>query len=58
MSNESFAVVELEHVRKSMSAESFPGRFPISDGLERGSLATARNVLGRGATSVRPFSEI
>jgi hypothetical protein len=42
---------------KSRSTESYPGRFPVSDGLEYSNLATAEmNFRERGTTSVRPFS--
>lgn len=44
---------------KYRSAESYPGRFPVSYGLEYSSLATAAyRFPGRGATSVRPFSDM
>lgn len=43
---------------KSRSTESYPGRFPVSDGLEYSNLATAEmNFRERGTTSVRPFSD-
>ncbi|KAJ5662343.1 uncharacterized protein N7477_009959 [Penicillium maclennaniae] len=43
---------------KSRSTESYPGKFPVSDGLEYSNLATAAlNFRERGTTSVRPFSD-
>ncbi|KAJ5190462.1 uncharacterized protein N7498_009447 [Penicillium cinerascens] len=43
---------------KSRSTESYPGKFPVSDGLEYSNLATASlNFRERGTTSVRPFSD-
>lgn len=47
------------NAQRSRSMESFPGRFPISDGLEYTVLATVYGrVNGRNAASVRPFSEL
>lgn len=49
----------LKRGSKYRSSESFPGRFPVSDGLAYSSLATADYAFrGRGATSVRPFSDV
>jgi hypothetical protein len=43
---------------KSRSMESYPGKFPVSDGLEYSNLARASaNFRERGTTSVRPFSD-
>lgn len=43
---------------KSRSTESYPGKFPVSDGLEYSNLATAElNFRERGTTFVRPFSD-
>ena len=43
---------------KTRSMESYPGKFPVSDGLEYSNLATASlNFRERGTTSVRPFSD-
>lgn len=43
---------------KTRSTESYPGKFPVSDGLEYSNLATASlNFRERGTTSVRPFSD-
>ncbi|GIK03051.1 hypothetical protein Aspvir_007117 [Aspergillus viridinutans] len=53
------ALLEMETLRATHSVESFPGKFPISDGLEFSSLATApHHIRGRGTTSVRPFSDV
>lgn len=49
--------VQMNRSRKYHSVESFPGKFPVSDGLNYSSLATAYAVRGRGTTSVRPFSD-
>ncbi|KAG2027375.1 hypothetical protein GB937_001118 [Aspergillus fischeri] len=52
-------LLEMETLRATHSVESFPGKFPISDGLEFSSLATApHHIRGRGTTSVRPFSDV
>lgn len=52
-------LLEMENLRATHSVESFPGKFPISDGLEFSSLATApHHIRGRGTTSVRPFSDV
>ncbi|KAL6238116.1 hypothetical protein BDW75DRAFT_39668 [Aspergillus navahoensis] len=47
-----------EHRRKS--ADSFPGEFPVSEGLDYSSLATARHHtrIPSIRTSVRPFSDL
>lgn len=43
---------------KSHSTESYPGKFPVSEGVEYSSLATAGFAFReRGTTSVRPFSD-
>jgi hypothetical protein len=43
---------------KARSTESYPGKFPVSEGLEFSSLATASCAFReRGTTSVRPFSD-
>ncbi|OOQ87207.1 hypothetical protein PEBR_18057 [Penicillium brasilianum] len=43
---------------KCRSTESYPGKFPVSDGLEYSSLATAlSNFREKGTTHVRPFSD-
>ncbi|KAJ6126804.1 hypothetical protein N7523_002416 [Penicillium sp. IBT 18751x] len=43
---------------QSRSTESYPGKFPVSDGLEYSNLATAAvNFRERGTISVRPFSD-
>jgi hypothetical protein len=52
-------LLEMETLQATHSVESFPGKFPISDGLEFSSLATApHHITGRGTTSVRPFSDV
>ncbi|KAF4211514.1 hypothetical protein CNMCM8980_002079 [Aspergillus fumigatiaffinis] len=52
-------LLEMETLQATHSVESFPGKFPISDGLEFSSLATApHHIRGRGTTSVRPFSDV
>jgi hypothetical protein len=51
--SDSHAILEMEEgLRRSRSVESFPGRFPISDGVDAGSMR------GRGATTVRPFTDL
>lgn len=53
------AILEMDGLQATRSAESFPGKFPVSDGLELGALATAPiQVKGKGTTSVRPFSDV
>jgi hypothetical protein len=52
-----------EHInehRHLKSADSFPGEFPISEGLEYSSLATAKHHsrIPSVRTSVRPFSDL
>lgn len=43
---------------KCRSTESYPGKFPVSEGLEYSSLATASsNFREKGTTHVRPFSD-
>lgn len=51
--------LDVEGLNRSRSVESYPGKFPASDGVEFSSLATASHQMrGRGTTSVRPFSEV
>ncbi|KAJ5744402.1 hypothetical protein N7533_009272 [Penicillium manginii] len=46
------------HALKSHSTESYPGKFPVSEGTEYSGLATAEYAFReRGITSVRPFSD-
>lgn len=46
-------------LRLIRSAESYPGRFPVSEGLPLAALATAPIcVRGKAHTSVRPLSEV
>lgn len=46
-------------LRLVRSAESYPGRFPVSDGLPLAALATAPIcVRGKAKTSVRPLSDM
>ncbi|KAL4733590.1 hypothetical protein BDV11DRAFT_199772 [Aspergillus similis] len=51
-----------EHLNenKRQSADSFPGEFPVSEGLEYSSLATAKHHtrIPSIRTSVRPFSDL
>ncbi|PLB40093.1 uncharacterized protein BDW47DRAFT_124032 [Aspergillus candidus] len=50
--------LEMTESGRTLSAGSYPGRFPVSDGVEFSSLATADGaVKGRAATSVRPLSD-
>ena len=43
---------------KCRSTESYPGKFPVSEGMEFSSLATASYAFReRGTTTVRPFSD-
>lgn len=52
-------ILEMDGLQTTRSAESFPGKFPVSDGLDLGALATAPiQVKGKGTTSVRPFSDV
>ncbi|KAJ5569975.1 uncharacterized protein N7459_009405 [Penicillium hispanicum] len=47
-----------ERVIKCRSTASYPGKFPVSEGTEFSSLATAEYAFReRGTTSVRPFSD-
>ncbi|KAL5359486.1 hypothetical protein BJX96DRAFT_174390 [Aspergillus floccosus] len=58
LSGDSHAVLELNNLPRSPSSESFPGKFPMSDGPEDSSVAAPQGIRGRGATSVRPFSDV
>ncbi|RJE19881.1 hypothetical protein PHISCL_07772 [Aspergillus sclerotialis] len=50
---------ETGKLHRTQSAESYPGKFPVSDGLEYSSLASALHQMrGRGTTSVRPLSDV
>lgn len=50
--------LEMTESGRSLSTGSYPGRFPVSDGVEFSSLAAADGaVKGRAATSVRPLSD-
>lgn len=52
-------VADMQELHPSRSVESYPGSFPVSDGLDYSGLATAsQQMRGRGATSVRPFSDV
>lgn len=56
--NTSSLSLDAGHAAKSHSTESYPGKFPVSDGIEYSNLATAEYAFReRGTTSVRPFSE-
>ncbi|GES60981.1 hypothetical protein ATEIFO6365_0006044200 [Aspergillus terreus] len=58
LSGDSHAVLELNNLPRSPSSESFPGKFPMSDNPGDSSLAEPLRIRGRGATSVRPFSDL
>ncbi|KAB8236177.1 hypothetical protein ETB97_006657 [Aspergillus alliaceus] len=60
LTNDSHAILEMEEGAKtSRSAESFPGKFPISEGSDAQNLSTMPQCMrGRGVTSVRPFSDL
>lgn len=50
--------LDASRAAKTHSTESYPGKFPVSDGMEYSSLATAEYAFReRGTTSVRPFSD-
>ncbi|KAL2862845.1 uncharacterized protein BJX67DRAFT_287762 [Aspergillus lucknowensis] len=51
---------QLNHHPRLKSADSFPGRFPVSEGLRYSSLATAKHHarIPSIRTSVRPFSDL
>ena len=52
-------VDEKGELHRSRSVESYPGKFPVSDGLEYSSLASASHQMrGKGTTSVRPLSDV
>jgi hypothetical protein len=56
--NTSSLSLDAGHAAKSHSTESYPGKFPASDGMEYSNLATAEYAFReRGTTSVRPFSD-
>jgi len=56
--NDSSLSLGASRAAKSHSTESYPGQFPVSDGVEYSSLATAEYAFReRGTTSVRPFSD-
>ncbi|KAJ5976091.1 hypothetical protein N7481_009798 [Penicillium waksmanii] len=56
--NTSSLSLDAGHATKSHSTESYPGKFPVSDGMEYSNLATAEYAFReRGTTSVRPFSD-
>ncbi|BCS20682.1 uncharacterized protein APUU_21114A [Aspergillus puulaauensis] len=54
------SALEMNTYRQLKSADSFPGEFPISEGLEYSSLATAKHHSRMPSirTSVRPFSDL
>jgi hypothetical protein len=54
------SALEMNAHRQLKSADSFPGEFPISEGLEYSSLATAKHHSRMPSirTSVRPFSDL
>ncbi|KAJ5659627.1 hypothetical protein N7507_006078 [Penicillium longicatenatum] len=50
--------VRMDRETKCHSTESYPGKFPISDGTEASGLATAEYAFReKGTTTVRPFSD-
>ena len=50
---------EAGELHRTQSAESYPGKFPVSDGLDYSSLASAMHQMrGKGTTSVRPLSDV
>lgn len=50
--------VKLERATKCRSTESYPGKFPVSEGHDFSSLATAEYAFReRGTVTVRPFSD-
>ncbi|KAJ5574746.1 hypothetical protein N7450_008645 [Penicillium hetheringtonii] len=56
--NDSSLSLGASRAAKSHSTESYPGQFPVSDGVEYSSLATAEYAFReRGTTSARPFSD-
>ncbi|KAL4896807.1 hypothetical protein BDV59DRAFT_199153 [Aspergillus ambiguus] len=58
LSGDSHAMLKVDHLPRSASSESFPGKFPVSDGTDYSFLATPYGIRGCGMTSVRPFSEV
>ncbi|KAL4943685.1 hypothetical protein BDV06DRAFT_189450 [Aspergillus oleicola] len=54
------SMIELNQHVQQKSADSFPGEFPISEGLEFSALATAKHHsrIPSIRTSVRPFSDL
>lgn len=50
--------LESNRAIKARSTQSYPGKFPVSDGLEYSSLAAAASAFReKGTTYVRPFSD-
>ncbi|KAJ5777895.1 hypothetical protein N7520_001141 [Penicillium odoratum] len=50
--------VRMDRKTKCHSTESYPGKFPVSEGIEFSGLATAEYAFReRGTTTVRPFSD-
>ncbi|KAJ6014522.1 hypothetical protein N7540_009113 [Penicillium herquei] len=50
--------VKMDRTAKCYSTESYPGQFPVSEGMEFSSLATAEYAFReRGTIAVRPFSD-
>ncbi|KAL5343776.1 hypothetical protein BJX70DRAFT_122334 [Aspergillus crustosus] len=54
------SALEINEHHQMKSADSFPGRFPISEGIEYSALATAKHHTRMPSirTSVRPFSDL
>ncbi|KAJ5706914.1 hypothetical protein N7488_006715 [Penicillium malachiteum] len=50
--------VKMDRAAKCHSTESYPGQFPVSEGMEFSNLATAEYAFReRGTVTVRPFSD-
>ncbi|KAJ5729881.1 uncharacterized protein N7483_004389 [Penicillium malachiteum] len=50
--------LKMKRATKCHSTESYPGKFPVSEGMEFSSLATAEYAFReRGTVTVRPFSD-
>lgn len=57
-SSEEGTGVRMDRGTKCHSTESYPGKFPVSEGVEFSGLATAEYAFReKGTTTVRPFSD-
>lgn len=57
-SSEEGAGVRMDRATKCHSTESYPGKFPVSEGVEFSGLSTAEYAFReKGTTTVRPFSD-